>query len=250
MAAGGSPLEPGRARGPRRDPVDRHLAVVPSAGGTADPAIRVAVLDDQPVFRLGLTAVLDALPDLGVVAAADDVDGVVAVVARHRPDVVVLDLTGGGAVVAAAVRAVLARLPGVGVLVVSGRDDPESVVVALRAGARGYLHKGAGPAELERAVRAVAHGEVLLASRVAARAVERLCAGRVDAPPPFPELTGRERQVLDLVAQGLGNVLVARRLSVSPKTVRNHLSNVLHKLQATDRGQAIRLARRAGLGRL
>jgi DNA-binding NarL/FixJ family response regulator len=210
----------------------------------------VVVVDDHPVFRLGLAALLGSLPDLGVVGAAADVADALALVDRHRPDVVVIDphLAGGSGV--AVVRDIVTRHPDTGVLAVTMLDDDESVFAALRAGARGYLLKGAAPAELERAVRAVANGEVLLGPRVAAHAVGRLTGGRPGGEPPLPELTGREREVLDLVAQGLTNVLVARRLGLSPKTVRNHLSNVLHKLQVTDRSEAVRRARQAGLGQL
>ncbi|MFI6820497.1 response regulator [Micromonospora sp. NPDC050187] len=218
------------------------------AGDPAEAAIRVVVVDHHPVFRLGLAALLDSLSGLGVVGVTGDVAGAPALVDRHRPDVVVIDphLAGGAGV--AAVRDVVSRHPDTGVLAVTMLDDDESVVAVLRAGARGYLLKGAAPAELERAVRAVANGEVLLGPGIAGRAVGRL-TGASDAPP-LPELTGREREVLDLVAQGLTNVLVARRLGLSPKTVRNHLSTVLHKLQVTDRSEAVRRARQAGLGQL
>ena len=136
-----------------------------------------------------------------------------------------------------------------GVLVVTMLDDDDSVFASMRAGARGYLLKGAAPDEIERAIRAVANGEVLLGPGIAARAIAFLAGGRASGPTPFPDLTDREREVLDLVARGLDNQRIATRLAVSDKTVRNHLSNILTKLQVADRSQAIVRAREAGLGR-
>ncbi|MEU5943383.1 response regulator transcription factor [Micromonospora sp. NPDC047548] len=210
--------------------------------------IRVAVVDDHPVFRLGMTALLASTPGLEVVGEAADADGALRLADLHRPDVVVMDLHLGGRSGVEATREIVARHPGTGVLVVTMLDDDDWVFAALRAGARGYLLKGAAPAEVDRAVRAVANGEVLLGPVVAARAVGFLAGARSGAAAPFPGLTDREREVLDLVAQGLSNVIIARRLTLSAKTVRNHLSNVLTKLQVADRSQAIVRAREAGLG--
>ncbi|MER7332197.1 MULTISPECIES: response regulator transcription factor [unclassified Micromonospora] len=218
--------------------------------GTDDGVIRVAVVDDHPVFRLGMTALLASTAGLRVVGEAADADEALRVAGALRPDVMVMDLHLGGRSGVEATREIVGRHPGIGVLVVTMLDDDDSVFAALRAGARGYLLKGAAPGEVERAVRAVANGEVLLGPAVAARAVGFLAGARAAGPVPFPELTDREREVLDLVAQGLSNVVIARRLTLSPKTVRNHLSNVLTKLQVADRGQAIQRARQAGLGQL
>ncbi|MER5335466.1 response regulator transcription factor [Micromonospora sp. NPDC002717] len=218
--------------------------------GTDGGVIRVAVVDDHPVFRLGMTALLASTAGLRVVGEAADADEALRVAATLRPDVMVMDLHLGGRSGVEATREIVGRHPGIGVLVVTMLDDDDSVFAALRAGARGYLLKGAAPGEVERAVRAVANGEVLLGPAVAARAVGFLAGARAAGPVPFPELTDREREVLDLVAQGLSNVVIARRLTLSPKTVRNHLSNVLTKLQVADRGQAIQRARQAGLGQL
>lgn len=210
--------------------------------------IRVAVVDDHPVFRLGMTALLASTAGLTVVGEAADADGALRVADQHRPDVIIMDLHLGGRSGVAATREIVARHPDIGVLVVTMLDDDDWVFAALRAGARGYLLKGAAPAEVERAVRAVANGEVLLGPVIASRAVSYLSGVRAGGAAPFPELTDREREVLDLVAQGLSNVIIARRLTLSPKTVRNHLSNVLTKLQVADRSQAIVRAREAGLG--
>ncbi|SCF44601.1 response regulator transcription factor [Micromonospora mirobrigensis] len=212
--------------------------------------IRVAVVDDHPVFRLGMTALLASTVGLEVVGEAPDADGALRVAELRTPDVIIMDLHLGGRSGVEATREIVARHPGIGVLVVTMLDDDDWVFAALRAGARGYLLKGAAPAEVERAVRAVANGEVLLGPVVASRAVSFLSGARAGGAAPFPELTDREREVLDLVAQGLSNLVIARRLTLSPKTVRNHLSNVLSKLQVADRSQAIQRARQAGLGQL
>ncbi|MFC8847212.1 MULTISPECIES: response regulator [unclassified Micromonospora] len=217
--------------------------------GDERAVIRVAVVDDHPVFRLGMTALLASTPGLEVVGEAADADEAARVADRTRPEVIIMDLhLGGGRSGVEATREIVGRHPGIGVLVVTMLDDDDSVFAALRAGARGYLLKGAAPGEVDRAVRAVANGEVLLGPVVASRAIGFLAGGRARGPAPFPELTDREREVLDLVAQGLSNLIIARRLTLSPKTVRNHLSNVLGKLQVADRSQAIQRAREAGLG--
>jgi DNA-binding NarL/FixJ family response regulator len=210
--------------------------------------LRVAVVDDHPVFRLGMTALLESLDGIVVVGWAADVDAAVSLVERERPDVVMMDLDLGATSGIDATRSISQRLPGTGVLVVTMFDDDDSVFAAMRAGARGYLLKDASPPEIERAVRAVANGEVLLGPDIASKALAYLQGARRGANVPFPELTDREREVLDLVARGHDNMVIARRLSLSPKTVRNHLSNVLTKLQVADRAQAIVRAREGGLG--
>lgn len=219
-------------------------------GGTGvnDRHLRVLVVDDHPVFRMGLAALLTAMDGMVVSGEASSLDEAVAAIEQLDVDVVIMDLHLGDDSGVAATRELLARRPGIGVLVVTMMDDDDSVVAALRAGARGYLLKGAGPAEIERAIRAVAAGEVLLAPGVAARAMPLITGGRRSAAPAFPQLTEREYEVLELVAQGLDNLRIARRLSLSDKTVRNHLSNILTKLGVADRGAAIARARDAGLG--
>jgi len=212
----------------------------------ADAPIRLLVVDDHPVFRMGMVALLSSL-GLAVVAEAASAEEAVAAADAHEPDVVLMDLHLGTSSGVDATREIVRRHPGIGVLVVTMLDD-DSVFASMRAGARGYLLKGADPTEVERAVRAVANGEVLLGPAVAERAVAFLAGTRVHGSPPFPELTDREREVLDQVARGLDNLSVARRLNLSPKTVRNHLSNILTKLQVTDRAQAIVRAREEGLG--
>lgn len=213
--------------------------------------LRILVVDDHPVFRMGMVALLSSLDGFDVVAeAADAPSAVEAACEGGSPvDVVIMDLHLGETSGVEATREIVARRPDLGVLVVTMMDDDDSVFAAMRAGARGYLLKGASPEEIQRAVLSVANGEVLFGPGIAARAVSYLAGAQQRGPTPFPDLTDREREVLDLVAQGLDNLAISRRLAVSPKTVRNHLSNILTKLQVADRAQAIVRAREAGLGR-
>lgn len=211
--------------------------------------LRIVVVDDHPVFRMGLTALLASLDGLEVAGEADSIATAIAAVESLEPDVVIMDLHLGDESGVEATREVIARRPGVGVLVVTMVEEEDTVFAAIRAGARGYLLKGAGRVEIERAVRAVAAGEMLLAPEVAARTLPLLVGGgRRSAPVAFPTLTEREHEVLELVARGLDNVRIARRLGLSDKTVRNHLSNILTKLAVTDRAAAIAKARDAGMG--
>jgi len=210
--------------------------------------VRILVVDDHPVFRLGMTALVGTLAGMQVVGDAVDVATALAAVERSRPDVVLMDLHLGDDSGIAAIRAIRARHPAVAILVITMLDDDDSLFGALRAGAAGYLLKGASPEEVERGIRAVANGEVLLGPAVGDRAV-RLLTGRAGSRDPFPQLTDREREVLHLVAQGLDNATIAHRLALQPKTVRNHLSSIFVKLQVRDRAQAIVRARDQGLGR-
>ncbi|GHB58212.1 DNA-binding response regulator [Streptomyces viridiviolaceus] len=218
---------------------------------TAEP-LRIVVVDDHPVFRMGMTALLGSLPGLSVVAEAESMETALTAARVRQPDVVVMDLHLGDHAPSGVVatRELLRVRPDTAVLVVTMLDDDDSVFAAMRAGARGYLLKGASPTEVERAVRAVANGEVILGPAVASRAVAHLTGRRSTGggPSALPELTTREREVLDLVARGLDNLAISRRLMLSPKTVRNHLSNILAKLQAASRAEAIVRARQAGLG--
>ncbi|RZK83403.1 MAG: response regulator transcription factor [Rhodococcus sp. (in: high G+C Gram-positive bacteria)] len=220
-----------------------------SAGTTnsTTSSIRVAVVDDHPVFRLGMVALLSTLDGMEVAAQASSVAEALDVV-DGDVDVVLMDLELGDGSGVDATRRLVERHPALRVLVVTMHEDDESLVASVRAGARGYLVKGADPGEVERAVRAVANGEVILGAAVAARAMSFMAASRRVGPTVFPELTDREREVLDLVARGHDNASISRRLVLSPKTVRNHVSNVLAKLGVPDRPTAIVRARDAGLG--
>ncbi len=212
-------------------------------------SIRLLVVDDHPVFRLGMVALLTSIEGFDVVGEASTADEAVAASAALSPQVIVMDLHLGPSSGIDATRRILDAQPTTGVLAVTMMDDDDSVFAAMRAGARGYLLKGASPHDIERAVRSVANGEVILGPQVAARAIRFLSAGQTSATVAFPELTAREREILDLVARGLDNTSVSRRLDLSPKTIRNNLSNVFTKLQVADRSQAIIRARDAGLGR-
>jgi DNA-binding NarL/FixJ family response regulator len=207
--------------------------------------VRVLVADDHPVFRTGLATILGDLEGIEVVGQAADGDEAVAQAAALAPDVVVMDLHMPGRNGIEATRAVLAERPETAVLVLTMLEDDASVVAALRAGARGYVVKGADRDDIARALHAVAGGQAFLGAEVAGPALARLTAA--EAAPPFPELTDREREVLGLVARGLTNAAIADRLVLSGKTVRNHVSNVLLKIGAPDRSAAIVLAREAGL---
>lgn len=211
--------------------------------------IRVVVADDHPVFRYGLLAVLDGADGIHPVGEAQDGTGLLEVVERERPDVVVTDLHMPGLDGVAATREVLARAPGTAVLVLTLHDDDTSVVSALRAGALGYLVKGADRAEIVRAIQSVAAGEAVYGPSVA-RLIVGFYTGVQEryTAQVYPQLTAREREVLDLVAAGCGNRAIAGRLHLSEKTVRNHLSALLLKVGVTDRGSLLVAAREAGLG--
>jgi len=211
--------------------------------------IRVLLVDDHPVFRHGLAALLSALPDIQVVGQGATGHDAVRLAAELRPEVVVMDLNMPELNGVEATRQVTKDDPNVGVLVLTMFEDDDSVFAAMRAGARGYLVKGADSPEVLRAITAVAGGEAIFGPSIAQRVLGYLTRplsvldGRV-----FPDLTSREREILELVAAGLGNAAIANRLSLSPKTVRNHVSSIFTKLQVADRAEAIVRARRAGLG--
>ena len=216
----------------------------------AEPGVRIVVADDHPLYRRGLAALLSAQDGWSVVA--EEVDGIGAVTAAHvrQPDVVVMDLRMPGLDGIEATRRIVATSPHVAVLVLTMYDDDASVFAAMRAGARGYLLKGADQTEIVRAVGAVAGGEAIFGASIAARILEFFAAPRPRGTEVvFPQLTAREHEVLDLIAAGRSNTELAGVLVLSPKTVRNHVSNIFSKLQVADRAQAIVLARDAGLGR-
>jgi DNA-binding NarL/FixJ family response regulator len=215
---------------------------------TDDP-LRVLIADDHPVFRDGLRGVLATMGTAEVVAEAATGTDAVQAATNLQPDVVVMDLhmpeLGG----IEATRRIVGASPHIAVLVLTMSEDDDSVFAAMQAGARGYLVKGAGPADIVRAVRSVASGDAIFGPGIAERVLRFFAAARSSAQPPaFPALTDREREVLELVARGEGNATIAHKLAVSQKTVRNHVSNIFLKLQVADRAQAIVRARQAGFG--
>jgi DNA-binding NarL/FixJ family response regulator len=212
--------------------------------------VRVVLADDHPMFRYGLRAVLDDAPEVEVVGEAVSGRELLRVVDATGPDVVLTDLGMPDLDGAAASRELLTRHPSVAVLVLTMHVDDESVFAAMRAGALGYLLKGADGPELVRAVLAVAHGDAFYGAAVARRIVAFYSgAHQRYTAQAFPDLTPRERDVLDLLAGGARNHEIARRLELSEKTVRNHVSALLLKLQVPDRTAAAARARDAGLGR-
>jgi DNA-binding NarL/FixJ family response regulator len=213
--------------------------------------MRIVVVDDHPLYREGLVTALTGLAGVEVVGEAGDGGAAIAVVAEVAPDVVVMDLSMPGLSGIDATRQIVERWPTVAVLVLTMLDGDDAVFAAMRAGARGYLLKGADRGEIRRAIETVGSGEVVFSAGIATRVLAWFRSGGgawTSDLVPFPQLTEREREVLDLVARGFTNAEIARRLVVSDKTVRNHVSNVFAKLHVSDRAAAVARARDAGLG--
>ena len=231
---------PGRPH-PRRRPGPGKLAI--GAGMT----IRVLVADDHPLVREGLKAALAPLPEVEIVAEAATGQAAIREAVLHQPDVVVMDLQMPDLNGIDATRELARAVPLAAVLVLTMFDDDDWVFAAMRAGARGYVLKGAEQQEIARAIMAVAAGEAIFGPAVATRVLAYFATPPV-TPTPFPELTVREREVLDLLAAGRNNRQIAEQLGLSAKTVANHISAIFAKLQVADRTQAILRARDAGLG--
>jgi DNA-binding NarL/FixJ family response regulator len=213
--------------------------------------LRVVVADDHPVYREGLSMVLGSMPGVTVVGEAADGHEAVRLAEELAPDVVLMDLSMPGLGGVEATREVLARCPATQVLVLSMHEGADSVLAALRAGARGYLVKGATKLEVARALHDVASGGAVFGGTVAEQVLSRVRdSARTTrrGAEAFPRLTDRELEVLDLVAAGLSNAAIASRLYLSDKTVRNVVSSVFSKVGAKDRAEVIVLARQAGLG--
>jgi DNA-binding NarL/FixJ family response regulator len=211
--------------------------------------IRVLIADDHPLFRDGIRTLLLAVVDMELVGEAENGDEVMALAGQLQPDVLLMDIQMPGINGIEATRRIVHNSPHIAVLMLTMYDDDASVFSAMRAGARGYLLKGAKQDEIQRAVRAAANGEAIFSPAIAAR----LMAFFANVKQPkssqlFPELSDREREILDLIAQGYRNPEIADTLVISPKTVRNHVSNILSKLQVADRAQVIIKARDAGFG--
>ncbi|GAA2906509.1 response regulator transcription factor [Streptosporangium fragile] len=208
--------------------------------------IRILVVDDHPGFRAGLRTLLSTAEGIEVADEAASGEQALALVGRTQPDVILMDLAMPGMGGIAATERLSRDHPHIRVVVLSMSDDDDSVFAAVRAGARGYVLKGARKAELVRSVQAVAEGGAVFGPALASRLMGYF-SGRERAEPPLPGLTPREREILGLVAEHLTNPQIAARLGLSQKTVRNHVSAVFTKLQVADRAQAIMRAREAGL---
>jgi DNA-binding NarL/FixJ family response regulator len=213
-------------------------------------ALRVVIADDHPLYRDGLRALIEAMPDAELVGEASTGNEAVALAIRLRPEVVLMDIQLPGRNGIEATRAIADQAPDVAVLVLTMFEDDDSVFAAMRAGARGYLLKGADQEELMQAIASVARGQAIFGPGVARRVIAFFASSpsRARGAQPFPELTDREHEVLELIAQGRANAAIAQRLGIAEKTVRNHVSIVFNKLQVVDRAQAIVRAREAGMG--
>jgi DNA-binding NarL/FixJ family response regulator len=215
---------------------------------TADESIRILLADDHPIFRFGMRTLLTSMPDMTVVGEAVTGEEAVHLTETLLPNLVLMDIHMPGINGIEATARIRTQHPQTAILIVTMLDD-DSVFAAMRAGARGYLLKGAEPTETLRAIRAVASGEAIFSPGIAERVMHYFAHPTV--PPArsvtLPELSEREREVLTLIAQGYTNAAIAERLVLSPKTIRNYISEIYSKLQVTDRIQAVLLAREAGL---
>jgi DNA-binding NarL/FixJ family response regulator len=210
-------------------------------------SLRIVVADDHAVVREGLRALLSAVDGYELIGAAATGSEAVRAAVTLRPDVIVMDIQMPGLSGIDATREIGRVAPDVAVLMLTMFEDDESVFAAMRAGALGYVLKGAAPSDMIRAIGAVAAGEAIFGTGVARRALAYLTAPRADSTA-FPELTPREREVLGLIASGLSNAVIAARLGLAPNTVGNHISNIFAKLRVASRAEAIVRARSAGLG--
>ena len=210
--------------------------------------IRTVLVDDHPVYRDGLSVLLGSIDGVEVVGTASDGAESLEVVARLKPDVVVMDIQMPVMDGVEATRRIVAQHPEIGIVVLTMSEDDETVFDAMRAGARGYLLKGARQDDISRAIRAVAGGDAIFGPSIAARIGEFFVGTVRQDALPFPQLTPREREILEMVAAGRSNQQIAGSLYLSPKTVRNNLSNIFGKLHVAGRTEAVIAARDAGLG--
>jgi DNA-binding NarL/FixJ family response regulator len=209
--------------------------------------LRILIADDHPLFRKGMRTLLESMPDIVVAGEATTGAEAVEQAAALNPDLVLMDLQmpeGGGL---EATRRISESNPQICILVVTLFEDDDSVFAALRAGARGYILKDADEEEMMRAIHATGKGEAIFSPAIAVRLMDYFAGAPQSAGEVFPELTDREREILQLIARGESNAAIAEKLSISLKTVRNHVSNIYNKLQVADRAQAAIRAREAGL---
>jgi DNA-binding NarL/FixJ family response regulator len=211
--------------------------------------VRVLIADDHPVFRDGIRALLEATPNTEVAGEATTGEEAIRLAGQLQPDLILMDVQMPGPNGIEATRHIVASQPTIRVLIVTMFEDDASVFMAMRAGAHGYILKDATKEEIRRAIQAVSHGEAIFSPAIAMRLIAYFARPRPAAPETlFPELTGRERDILERMAAGETNSTIANRLELSGKTVSNYVSNILNKLQAADRAEAIARARHVGLG--
>ncbi len=211
--------------------------------------IRVLIADDHPLFRDGLRVLLNSIPQTELIGEAANGEEVLKQATALQPDVILMDIQMPGLNGIDATKLILRSNPDIGIIVLTMFEDDDLVFAAMRAGARGYILKGADQTEILRAIGAAVRGEALFGAPIAKRLTRLFSAPRSPLLlQAFPELTEREREVLDLIAQGFSNREIAEQFVLSPRTVRNHISSIFSKLRVTDRARAIVLARQAGLG--
>ncbi|HET8851860.1 MAG TPA: response regulator transcription factor [Ktedonobacteraceae bacterium] len=211
--------------------------------------LRVLLVDDHPLVRNGLRALLASVPGMMVAGEATSGEEAIKQATELQPDIILMDLHMPGLNGVEATRHIMQTHPHIGILVLTMLEDDASVFAAMRAGARGYLLKGADQADVLRAIEAAAHGEAIFSPPIAQRLMQYFANMQPTLPQAaFPDLTEREREILGLIALGKSNSEIAEELVLSPKTVSNHVSNIFSKLQVVDRAQAVLRARQAGLG--
>jgi DNA-binding NarL/FixJ family response regulator len=213
-----------------------------------DNPIRILIADDHTLFREGLVALFDSIDEVEVLGTYADGEQVIQAAEELQPDVILMDIQMPGVNGIEATRQIVQKSPHIGVIVVTMFEDDDSVFAAMRAGARGYVLKGADQQDILRAIQAVGRGEALFGPSIATRLMNFFNPPAPALRDAYPELTEREREILDLIALGLSNGEIAERLTLSLKTVRNHVSNIYNKMQVTDRVQAALRAREAGFG--
>jgi DNA-binding NarL/FixJ family response regulator len=212
--------------------------------------LQVLIVDDHPLFRKGMRVLLESIPDCIVIGEADTSEAAIELAIQLQPDLILMDLQMPGGSGLDATREITRMSPHIQILVVTLFEDNDSIFAALRAGARGYILKDTDEEEMIRAIQAVGNGEAIFSPSIANHLMDFFSSSRKQIPSDvFPELTNREREILELIAVGESNPSIAESLVISLKTVRNHVSNIYSKLQVVDRAQAVVKARESGLGK-